>query len=149
MLESRHCGLRCRSGEIGRRKGLKIRLTDGFKALLEAYQPGSQEPCCREISRQYPQSSPKTGHVTPLVQCFLDRADSGIVCTHAAVAESAYARDLKSRGSKGRSGSSPDSRTNLDSLAEAMTSPTRRNISITSGLPTGIGKRGPVYQGAI
>ena len=24
MLESRHCGLCCRSGEIGRRKGLKI-----------------------------------------------------------------------------------------------------------------------------
>src|SRR6476661_3537170 len=24
MLESRHCGPRCRSGEIGRRKGLKI-----------------------------------------------------------------------------------------------------------------------------
>ena len=128
MLESRHCGPCCRSGEIGRRKGLKI-CCHPSQEPLPSHQVAENAPSVCTIYTQTFQlfESPRRGS-----------AHCDTVTPHADVAESAYAQDLKSWGSQGRAGSSPAIRTNTNTHDMIYSKKT--------GLPKGITRRGPVYR---
>lgn len=127
MLEASRCGLCYRCGEIGRCTRLELLSDDGCEFPVEAIRRDSQilvgerksetrisgaavvvtNPCTNP-NRQQRQPHRQHSH---LVTRFLEYANSAMVCPRAAVAESAYAQDLKSWGSQGRVGSSPTSRT--------------------------------------
>ena len=124
MLESRRCGPRCRSGEIGRRKGLKIWSQPGETAKHQASSsdPPLPDPVPKSVSdNPFPSLATLATFSCSLYAPSTTMAKSGDV------AKLADAQDLKSWGSKSRMGSSPI-------------------IPTTSKLPACILKRGDVFR---
>jgi len=130
----------CRSGGIGRRKGLKILRICSLEQHEPTFLPGPdatfplQQPSAYATVR--PTESPSGD-------------DSEHVDDDALVAEPADAQDLKSWAFKGRVGSSPTERTTKS--PDSSKSPDRFNIyqampKRIEGLPRGIRPRGNVFH---